>query len=160
MAKPIQAFLFVCAVLSLALTSATGQDKKPPVPPDEKKDAQGVEGTFMIVSGELNGMPVPGDKYKGSVVVFTKDKVMGTDKDKKEFFASTYAIDRTKTPWAIKMTSTSPKPGMDAPGLIEVKDDTVRIIYALPGGEPPTEFKTKDKQHMFSLKRVKEKKEG
>ena len=32
--------------------------------------------------------------------------------------------------------------------------DTVKICYALPGGETPTEFSTKEKQHCFVLKRT------
>ena len=42
-----------------------------------------------------------------------------------------------------------------AKGLIEKEDDTVRIIYALPGGDLPTEFRTKDKQLLFVMKKVK-----
>ena len=44
-----------------------------------------------------------------------------------------------------------------AKGLIEKKGDTVKLIYALPGGETPTEFKTKEKQLMFVLKNERKK---
>ena len=37
-------------------------------------------------------------------------------------------------------------------GLIERKDNTIRLIYAAAGAEKPTEFKTKDNQAMYTLK--------
>ena len=36
--------------------------------------------------------------------------------------------------------------------MIEKKGDEIRLIYALPGGEEPTEFGTKEKQLMFVMK--------
>ena len=42
-----------------------------------------------------------------------------------------------------------------AMGLMEMEGDTVKLIYALPGGEMPTEFKTKEKQLMFIMKNEK-----
>jgi hypothetical protein len=44
--------------------------------------------------------------------------------------------------------------GEIARGLIEQEGETVRLIYALPTGEIPTEFKTKEKQLMFVLKKA------
>jgi hypothetical protein len=52
------------------------------------------------------------------------------------------------------MVSLEPKKGETADGLIERKGDTVTLIYALPGGKAPTEFKTNEKQQMFTLKKV------
>ena len=46
--------------------------------------------------------------------------------------------------------------GEIARGLIQQdKDDdnVVRLVYALPTGETPTEFKTKEKQLMFVMKK-------
>ena len=42
-------------------------------------------------------------------------------------------------------------------GLIKKEGDTIVLIYALPGGKEPTEFKTKkgDKQQMFWLENKK-----
>ena len=48
--------------------------------------------------------------------------------------------------------------GEVARGLIQQdKDDdyVVRLVYALPTGETPTEFKTKEKQLMFVMKKEK-----
>ena len=37
-------------------------------------------------------------------------------------------------------------------GLVKKEGDTVTLIYALPGGRPPTDFMTTEKQQMFVLK--------
>ena len=51
----------------------------------------------------------------------------------------------------MKLTSGSDK-GKELHGLIERKDNNIRIIYAAPGGEAPKEFKTKEGQAMYTLK--------
>jgi hypothetical protein len=45
-----------------------------------------------------------------------------------------------------------PQEGMTATGLVKKEGDTITLIYALPGGAAPTEFKTKAKQQMFVMK--------
>ncbi len=113
-----------------------------------------LDGVYTIVSGEKNGTEIPADKLMGSIIKFDGETVLGTDKDKKEFFGCTFQIDKTTTPYTISMTSTAPMKGGKAVGIIEMKGDTVKLCYALPGGDAPTEFKTKEKQHCFTLKRV------
>ena len=51
------------------------------------------------------------------------------------------------------MRSTAPKEA-EAVGLVKREGDTVTLIYALPGGKPPTEFKTQERQNLFVLKRA------
>jgi hypothetical protein len=55
----------------------------------------------------------------------------------------------------LTMTSTAPKEGLKATGIVQVSGDQVTICYNLPGGEAPTEFKTKEKQQCFVLQRTK-----
>jgi len=53
------------------------------------------------------------------------------------------------------MTNTSPNTAeVKSAGIVEVNGDTVRLCYNLPGGDIPTDFKTKDRQHCFVLKRT------
>ena len=113
-----------------------------------------LDGVYSIVAGEKNGTEIPADKLMGSIIKFDGESVLGTDKDKKEFFGCTFQIDKTTTPYTISMTSTSPMKGEKAVGIIEIKGDSVKLCYALPGGDAPKEFKTKEKQHCFTLKRV------
>ena len=129
-----------------------------PVPADDK-DAGKLEGTYTIVSGERGGEKIPAERIQGAMLTITADKLTATDKDKKEFFAATYTLDRTAKPYRIMMVATTPKAGEKAAGVIQVSGDTVTICYNLPGGTPPTEFKTQDRQQCFVLKRVKETKE-
>ncbi|MCA1686565.1 MAG: TIGR03067 domain-containing protein [Planctomycetia bacterium] len=114
-------------------------------------------GGYMIVSGEMAGVPEREERIKGSVVRFSEDRVVVVDKQSKELFGASYKLDTARTPWRITMTSKlSGNEGQVAQGLIEKDGDTVRLIYALPGGQPPTDFKTKEKQLMFVMKPVKQ----
>jgi uncharacterized protein (TIGR03067 family) len=115
----------------------------------------GLVGTYTIVSGERDGKKIPDEQFKGAVVMFTKDRITATDKDKKAFFAATYTADATARPMRLAMTSTEPKAGERATGIVEVSGDQLTICYNLPGGDAPTEFKTKEKQQCFVLKRTK-----
>jgi uncharacterized protein (TIGR03067 family) len=129
---------------------------------DEKKaDDKGATlkpaGTYVVVAGEKDGKKEPDERIKGTLVRFTDDTVVVTDKDKKETFSATYKISGTKSPFAITMTSKdAPVKGETAKGLIKKEGDQLRLIYALPGGETPTEFKTRDKQLMFVMKPTKQ----
>lgn len=147
----VSTLLFAAAVAAMTVTTnpATSDDKKT----DDKKGAVSLEGGYTLVSGEENGKPAPEERIKGSIVRFTGDKIVATDKDKKEFFAAEYKLDTSKTPWVITMTSKQPKEATTT-GLIKKEGDTITIIYALPGGETPKEFKTKDKQNLFVLKNM------
>jgi uncharacterized protein (TIGR03067 family) len=141
--------------LALSVAAASPADKPPA---DEKTPAAALEGGYTIVSGERDGKPIPDAEIKGALVRFTGGKVVGTDKDRKEFFAASYTVDTTKKPWKIDMKTVpakggaGPKEPRTATGLVKKEGDTLTLIYALPGGDAPTEFKTKAKQQMFVLK--------
>ncbi len=126
---------------------------------DDKAGTAGslkLDGGYTLVSGEKDGKAIPEERIKGSIVKFAGSTITGTDKDKKEFFASTYTLDASKSPAVIKMKSTSPKEA-EAVGLVKKEGDTVTIIYALPGSPAPTEFNTKEGQHLFVLKNLNKK---
>jgi len=114
-----------------------------------------LDGTYQIVSGEKDGKSLPADHWQGASVTFKGDKIFGTDKDKKEFFAAQFTIDVSKKPYRIMMVNTVPKSGEKANGIISVDGETVKIAYNLPGGEPPADFKTREKQQAFVLKKDK-----
>jgi uncharacterized protein (TIGR03067 family) len=111
-------------------------------------------GRYVIVSGERDGSEEPAARIKGTVVVFTKESVVVADKDKKELYSATYKINSKKSPSDIIMTSkVESSAGEQARGLIRKEGDTLQLIYALPTGEIPTGFKTKEKQLMFVMKK-------
>ncbi|MBX9622273.1 MAG: TIGR03067 domain-containing protein [Gemmataceae bacterium] len=113
-----------------------------------------LEGGYTIVSGESDGKPIPAARIKGTTTRFTKDRIVTTDKDKKEVYVATYTLDDSKKPCVITMKSVVPKGDVEAKGLIKKEGDTVMLIYALPGGKMPDDFKTEDKQNMFVLKNL------
>lgn len=136
---------------------------------DEKQAKLELKGGYTIVKGERDGMPIPAERIKGAVIRFTTNETIGTDKDKKELYVAKYKLDTSKTPWKIMMTTVERKKADGQPktdpkrddaeqnsttGLIKKEGDTIVIIYALPGGKEPTDFKTKkgDKTQMFWLK--------
>jgi uncharacterized protein (TIGR03067 family) len=87
-------------------------------------------------------------------VHIAKDTITVRDKDKKETFHATYKVSTTARPWGIAMESVDgPDKGQIAKGLVHKEGDTLKLIYALPGGDAPTDFKTRDKQMMFTLKK-------
>ncbi len=107
-----------------------------------------IQGTWTLVSLEVNGKPI-GDSVramgiivilKNNTIVFkTKDDGAGTDKDASR--AGTFKIDQTKTPKTIDTTfKTDVEPGIYA---LE-GEDTLKLCIAKVKGERPKEFKTKE----------------
>jgi uncharacterized protein (TIGR03067 family) len=112
-----------------------------------------VQGQHAIVGMERNGTALDEADFKGATIRFTDDKLVGANKDGTEFLTADYNMDAAKTPCTIvlKVTSGSNK-GKELQGLIERKDNTIRLIFAHPGGERPTEFKTRENQTMYTLR--------
>ena len=137
--------------LVLVLARAGAED---PSRDGGKPEAMKLTGTYLIVGEEKFGAKVPPDRLRHDVVRFTEDTITVTDEEKKDTYVAAYELELSKKPWAIAMVSKAPKSGERAAGLIERDGDTVRLIYALPGGKTPTEFRTKEKQMMFTLKRM------
>lgn len=145
------------AALLISGATAFADDEKP-----KMKDSGAPEsliGAYTIIAGEKFGEKEPKERIEGTTVRFAEDAIIVLDKDKKEVYAQTYKIDTKSKPWKITMKSKiTPYKGADskketvAMGLIEKEGDTVKLIYALPDGDMPTEFKTKDKQLMFIMK--------
>jgi uncharacterized protein (TIGR03067 family) len=120
-----------------------------------------LDGAYTIVSGERNGTAIPEAELKDQVIRFAEGEMIGRDKDNKVFVAMTYTLDTGKKPWKVDMKEIAPdasqggnaQPGTaKTTGLAKKDGELVTVIYALPGGDAPTEFKTKDKQQMFVLK--------
>jgi len=141
-------------LLSALLVAAQAVGEKPEQAGSKLKASELVGG-YTIISGERFGLKEPEERIKGSTVRFSDDRVVVTDKDKKEVYGAAYELEPGEGATRIKMTSKlGSQEGEVARGLIEKKGDEIRLIYALPGGQEPTEFKTKEKQLMFVMKNV------
>ena len=137
------AFLSVCAFSAAAIAD------------DSRTEPSKYQGSYQIVRGERDGKAIPDREIAGSTVEFKGNAIIGSDKDKKMFFACTFALDTKTTPQTISMTSTTPIAGEKSAGVIEISNDgTIKICYALPGGDVPTGFTTKQKQQCFVLKKT------
>jgi uncharacterized protein (TIGR03067 family) len=150
-------FGLVGMMSSLAVAQETDSATKKA---DKKTTPESLVGRYTISSGEKEGSKEPEERIKGTTVTFTKETVIVADKDKNEIYSASYKLDTKTTPCEITMTSkVEGSAGEIARGLIQQdKDDenVVRLIYALPTGEIPKEFKTKEKQLMFVMKKEKE----
>jgi len=148
----------LCATIGLNLVSfMLVAFPAPAAGADDALKAEDLVGVYEIVSGEKFGVEEPEERIEGSTVRFTKDRVVVADKEEKEVYGATYKLESGEAEdGARKITLKSKlaaKEDQVAHGLIEKKDGKVRLIYAIQGGEAPTEFKTKDKQLMFVLKK-------
>jgi uncharacterized protein (TIGR03067 family) len=143
------------AILTLAGLTLSARADDPPT--SDELTAKQLVGLYAITNGEKYGTTVPEDEIRDSIVRFTEDRVVVVDRDKKEIYGATYKLHANHKPAKISLVSKlASQEDAKAEGLIELKGDMVKLIYALPGGEVPTDFKTKDKQLMFVLKKAKE----
>jgi len=115
-----------------------------------------LEGQYAIIAVDKDGRQLDEANFahfKGATVRITNEKFVAINREGNEFLNATYTIDSDKTPCTIAM---KPADGMfkgkELQGLVERKDKTIHIILALPGGEQPTEFKTKENQVMYTLR--------
>jgi uncharacterized protein (TIGR03067 family) len=118
--------------------------------------ASDLVGVYTIVAGEKFGVKEPEERINGSTVQFSMDRVVVADRDKHEAYGATYQLGPCEDQGPCRITMISKlaaDEGEVAKGLIEKHGDGVRLIYALPGGEEPTEFKTKEKQLLFVMRR-------
>src|SRR5262249_38342450 len=138
----------IALALSLAV-SVAAQPPTPDKPPvvDEKKVKSSLEGDYDIISGERDGKAIPEARIQGGFVRIADGMMIGIDKDRKNVFTTTYTLNTTETPWKIEMKTiritkadaTEVPQDMKANGLIKKEGGTLTVIYALPGGEEPTE---------------------
>jgi uncharacterized protein (TIGR03067 family) len=147
---------FALGLLSLLTSLAVAQQAESANSKADKTcTPESLVGRYIIVGGEKEGVKEPDERIKGTTVTFSKDTVVVADKDKKEIYSASYKLNATTNPCDITMTSRVESSGGEiARGLIEKAGDTVRLVYALPTGEVPAAFKTKEKQLMFVLKKT------
>ena len=137
-------------LLAAVVVTARAEDKA-------EMTAEKLVGTYKITGGETGGKKDTNERITDTVVKFTADKITVYDKDDKEVYVQTYKLDASKKPCMITMTGVYPEKtkGVTAKGLIEMDGDTLKLVYALPGGATPDDFKTEEKQNMFMMKKSK-----
>lgn len=107
-----------------------------------KKEMEKFQGTWKIVSLELNGMKLPEENYKNARLTVTGDKF--AFKDVSAGYAGTMKWDLTKKPKTIDLVFTEgPEKGNTAFGIYEIEGDTYKVCLGLTGKSRPTEFVSK-----------------
>lgn len=156
--------------ISEAQQAATSQSetKKKEVPEkvvSEKEAIKQLQGDYRIVSGATDGKQMLADRLAGITVRITEQSITTYDGDRNAKFSAAYLLDTQKRPWRIKMTTTTKADiaVKDQPnakretseGLLDIGETQVKLIYALPNGDTPKDFKAGERQQLFVLERLK-----
>jgi uncharacterized protein (TIGR03067 family) len=120
-----------------------------PVPKDETKDAQAIQGTWVVVSAEKEGRAT--NEINGDKVIFKDGNLTVKTKNKEE--KATYKIDPSKKPRTLDIT---PEKENDVIlGIYQLEGDTLKICFAEKAARP-TDFNSKgDRRMLIVLKRQK-----
>jgi uncharacterized protein (TIGR03067 family) len=125
--------------LTVGLVAAGGGSKGDPV----KKDMRKLQGTWKVVSVEMDGKKQSDEKLKSATMTVEGNKYL-VEVGGKTVEQGTFKIDPAKTPKTIDVTATQGKgKGNTYHGIYEIKGDTAKDCFAQEGKERPTEFKTR-----------------
>jgi uncharacterized protein (TIGR03067 family) len=109
-----------------------------------KKEMAQLEGEWTMVSGEIDGQPLPEQMRKGAKRVAKDGETTVTINDQL-FMKAKYTIDPTKKPKTIDYTFTGgPTAGKTQLGIYELDGDTVKFCFSSPGKDRPDDFTTKE----------------
>jgi uncharacterized protein (TIGR03067 family) len=112
-----------------------------------KKDMEGLQGEWSMVSGSADGQPMPEEMRKQMKRVCKGDVLtvaMGTQ----TFLKAKITIDPSSKPKTIdyEMTDGLTK-GKKQLGIYELNGDTLKSCFAAPGAERPPDFEGKAGDH-------------
>jgi uncharacterized protein (TIGR03067 family) len=130
-------------------------DKKKDEKKDEGFDVKKLEGKWSLVSGMKNGTKSEGDALKTEFSVSGDVMKMKTGDGE---FVFKLKIDPKKTPVQvdIEITEGPIGKGTVTKGILELKDDELKLCYDSTGmGDRPAKFEG-EKAHLFVLKKKKD----
>src|SRR5262249_21025282 len=118
---------------------------------EEKGDLALVQGTWVIVSVEVEGKPLPQgqlDELKQIEWVVTKGRVAARKKGEKKEVTLTFKIDPKTKPKSVDLTVHDPagKDSLTLKGIYSLDGDKLTLCGpVVPEGERPTDFTAKAK---------------
>jgi uncharacterized protein (TIGR03067 family) len=119
-------------------------------------DLKAMEGKWMIEKAEANGEQIDQESLKDITVTIKGDHFELLVKDTKD--AGTIKLDETQKPKTMDATDTEGDDvGKVTKAIYEVSGDTLRVCYAMDGGERPKEFATKPESHLLLVTYKREK---
>jgi len=145
---------FTAALLMIASSSvAAGAD--PPAKPDPAADLKALEGTWEVVSHEVNGKKASDAGHASPRKIVISAGKMGLDE--KGEADRPIKIDPTRSPKAIDVyIPGAMKLRAHVKGIYALKGDELRICLPLSGeAERPTRFSSEDFHSLYVLRRVK-----
>jgi uncharacterized protein (TIGR03067 family) len=147
---------YAVLVLAAGLSVAADDAKKDPLDEEYAK----FEGTWQIVSLEVDAMRIPAETIKESRLII-KGKEF-TMKEKIATYKGAFTIDPGKKPKTIDLKFTEgPEKGNTSLGIYELDGDDFKLCLTITAKDRPTEFASKAKSGLGLevLKREKAKKE-
>ena len=125
--------------------------------PARADDLKAMEGTWKVESAEAGGQKIESGDLMEIVVKITGDRYEVRIKDKLD--GGTLKLDETQKPKTMDATDTEGDDvGKVVKAIYELSGDTLRVCYALEGGERPTEMKTKEGSPLLLMTYKREKK--
>jgi uncharacterized protein (TIGR03067 family) len=120
-----------------------------------KKELKKLEGTWQVVSMEMDGQKQPEDEAKQFKVVIKGNKY-SLKRGDDTVNQGTFTIDATKKPKTIDIKpSEGDNSGQTMLGIYEQDGDTQKTCYAQPDKKRPTKFSSDDGQTLIVQKRQK-----
>lgn len=110
-----------------------------------REDLEKLQGTWDRVSMEIEGeeVEVPADEVKGWTATYKDDEITLSNRDG-VYRRGIITLDPGRTPKSMNTwDADGPFQDQTVPGIYEIQGDTLRVCFARPGEERPTEFTTK-----------------
>jgi uncharacterized protein (TIGR03067 family) len=109
-----------------------------------QKDRKLMAGTWRVLSLEKDGKKTTAEQLEKTRSIISADGSAMVQREGKTIIQGNFKIDPTKKPKQSEATYTLGElKGKTVLGIYEVDGDNMRICYALPGQDRPTEFSSK-----------------
>jgi uncharacterized protein (TIGR03067 family) len=133
-----------CLIALVLLSWAGAPGLVPAQDDDPVEELERLQGTWRVESMTIDGTKIPGDELTGRRVIVIDDRYVVID-GTRTIQRGRFRIDPSKTP---KRIDTIPADGANAgkvdKGIYEINGDTLRLCYAPPGQDRPTEFNAEE----------------
>ena len=131
--------LICCGIVVLLQTSLAVADAKEDA---IKKERKRFEGTWQVVTLELNGIPFTEEQAKAFKVINEADGKWSIEQDGKVVASGTSEVDPSQNPKTVDLTQKEGGgAGQVLQGIYEFPDDDTRkVCFATPGKARPTEL--------------------